>query len=194
MLLDQQIAVTWLEYCRYGLNHKMIKFLQITFDLHWIMEQQPFEINMLIMKLGKLRMNVPAVLFLRWIFLDLSSYISLHLHLLDIFKSNNWFWVFVLFCFVLFFVLINNMTYNINNVKCIYCLFVCGFSSHSRMSHWYGDVTIAGEGLQILTYVRHSCPLSSGFFLASHIYCDTGHPFKMVISENPWQSHLVPSK
>ena len=32
------------------------------------------------------------------------------------------------------------------------CLFVCfGFSSHWRIFHSYGDVTIAGEGLQILT-------------------------------------------
>ena len=23
-----------------------------------------------------------------------------------------------------------------------------------------------------------------------HTYCDTGHPFKMVISEDPWHSHL----
>ena len=31
-----------------------------------------------------------------------------------------------------------------------------GFSSHSRIIHSYGDVTIAGEGLQILIYARHS--------------------------------------
>ena len=33
-------------------------------------------------------------------------------------------------------------------------------SSHSRIIHTYGDVTITGEGLQILTYARHSWPLS----------------------------------
>ena len=39
--------------------------------------------------------------------------------------------------------------------------FVClGFSFHSRI-YSYGDVTIADEGLQILTYARHSRPLSS---------------------------------
>ena len=44
------------------------------------------------------------------------------------------------------------------------CLFVClGISSHSRIFHSYGDVTIAGEGLQIFTYIRHS-----------QYYCDTG--------------------
>ena len=47
-------------------------------------------------------------------------------------------------------------------------LFVCCLLSRSRIFHSYGDVTIAGEGLQILTYARHSWPLSSeGFLLAT---------------------------
>ena len=29
--------------------------------------------------------------------------------------------------------------------------------------------------------------------LACHTYCDTWHPFIMVISEDPWHSHLLPS-
>ena len=41
------------------------------------------------------------------------------------------------------------------------CLFVWNLSSHSRIFHSYGDVTITGEGLQILTYARQSWPLSS---------------------------------
>ena len=41
------------------------------------------------------------------------------------------------------------------------CLFVWSLSSHLRIFHSYGDVTIAGEGLQILTNARHSWPLSS---------------------------------
>ena len=73
-------------------------------------------------------------------------------------------------------------------------MFVClGFSSHSRIFHSYGDVTITGEGLQILTYARHLRPLSHEGSLACHTYCDTGHPFIMVISEDPWQSHILPS-
>ena len=72
-------------------------------------------------------------------------------------------------------------------------LFVLGFSSLSKIFHSYGDVIIAGEGLQILTYARHSWPLSSEGSLAYHTYCDTGHPFKMVISEDPWHSNLQPS-
>ena len=51
----------------------------------------------------------------------------------------------------------------------------------------------AGEGLQILTYARHSWPLSSEGSFTCHTYCDTGLPFIMVISEDPWHSHLLPS-
>ena len=32
-------------------------------------------------------------------------------------------------------------------------LLVCGFSSHSRICHSYGDVTISSEGLHILIYI-----------------------------------------
>ena len=42
-----------------------------------------------------------------------------------------------------------------------FCLLVWDLSSHSRIFHSYGDVTVVGEGLQILTYARHSWPLSS---------------------------------
>ena len=40
-------------------------------------------------------------------------------------------------------------------------LFVWSVSSHSRIIHSFGDVTIAGQGLQILTYARHLWPLRS---------------------------------
>ena len=49
-------------------------------------------------------------------------------------------------------------------------LFVLGLSSHSRIFHSYVDVTITGEGLRILTYARHSWPLSSeGSFSVPHL-------------------------
>ena len=51
-------------------------------------------------------------------------------------------------------------------------VFVLGLSSHSRIFHSYGDVTITGEGLQILTFVRHSWWLSSEGSLACHTSCD----------------------
>ena len=63
----------------------------------------------------------------------------------------------------------------------IYLLFVWTFSSHSIFySFWV--VIIAGKGLQILTFLG-KMPLSSDGSLACHTYCDTGHPFNIVISE-----------
>ena len=41
---------------------------------------------------------------------------------------------------------------NYSQVPVVCCLFVWSFSSHSRIFHSYGDVTITDEGLQILTY------------------------------------------
>ena len=75
------------------------------------------------------------------------------------------------------------------------CLFFFGGgSSHSRIFRWYGDVNVKGsEGPQILTFARHLhvWPLSSKGSLECHTYCDTGHPFIMVISEDPWHSHIL---
>ena len=49
------------------------------------------------------------------------------------------------------------------------------------------------EGLQILIYARHSRSLSSEGSLACYTYCDMGHLFIMVISEDSWHSDLLPS-
>ena len=73
----------------------------------------------------------------------------------------------------------------------IVCLWF--FRPTRKIFHSCEDVTIAGEGLQLLTYARHSWPLSSEGSLACHTYCDTGHPFIIVISEDPRHSHLLPS-
>ena len=72
-------------------------------------------------------------------------------------------------------------------------LLVWGFTSKSRIVHSYGDATTTNERLQILTYARHVWPLSSEGSLACHTHCDNGHPFILVISEDPWHSHLLPS-
>ena len=45
--------------------------------------------------------------------------------------------------------------------------------------------TITGEGLQILTYARHSWTLASEGSLSCHTCYDTGYPFNMVISKDP---------
>ena len=83
-----------------------------------------------------------------------------------------------------------------NMKRCIrksFSVFVWDLSYLSRIFHAYGDVTITVEGLHILTYARHSWPLSREGSLVCHTYCDKGHPFIIVISEHPWHSHLMPS-
>ena len=67
-------------------------------------------------------------------------------------------------------------------VLCFFCFWFFDWSSHWGIFKSYGDVTIAGEGLQILTHVRHSWPLSSEGSLACNTDRDKGHPFIMVIS------------
>ena len=80
-----------------------------------------------------------------------------------------------------------------HNDAIIVCFFLRILSSISRIFHFYGDVTIAGEGLQMLAFARHSWPLSSEGSNTCHTYCDTTLPLIMVISEDPWHSHLLPS-
>ena len=74
------------------------------------------------------------------------------------------------------------------------CLFVCmGFIAPLENFHSYWDVTITGEGLQILTYAQRSWTLRSERSSACHTYCGTGYPFIMIIYEDPWHLHLLPS-
>ena len=68
-----------------------------------------------------------------------------------------------------------------------------GVSSHSILYHLYGDITITGEGLQILTYTRHSWPLNSEGSLTCHAYCDTGHHVISTFSSSSG-SHILSSK
>ena len=63
----------------------------------------------------------------------------------------------------------------------------------SRKHSTYGDVTITGEGLKSLNYTRHLWPMNSEVSSACHSYFDTGNPFIMFISEDPWHPHLLPS-
>ena len=71
--------------------------------------------------------------------------------------------------------------YNHGNRRNFFCVFVvyCLLENF----HSYGDVTIAGEGLQIFTFARHSRHWAVGV-----LNCYTGQPFIMVI----WHSHLLP--
>ena len=56
---------------------------------------------------------------------------------------------------------------------------------HLSIFHSYGDVTIAGEGLQIWPILGTSWRLSSDCSLACHTYCETGHPHP----EDPWYTY-----
>ena len=51
---------------------------------------------------------------------------------------------------------------------CLLCVCGCVWFFVPRICHSYEDVTFAGEGLQILTYSRHSWPLSHERSLACH--------------------------
>ena len=73
------------------------------------------------------------------------------------------------------------------NIRIIWLL-----SSHSRTFHSYGDITITSAA-KFNLYARQSWSLRSESSLACHTYCDAGHPFMMVISEDPWHSRLLPS-
>ena len=72
---------------------------------------------------------------------------------------------------------------------CLFGVFVL-IENFSPIWRRYHD---RGERLQILTYARHLWPLRSDGFLAFNPYFDTGHPFIMVISEDRWNSPLLPS-
>ena len=70
-------------------------------------------------------------------------------------------------------------------------LFAWCFTAHSRIFHSYGDVIITCEGLQSLTYTRHSWTLSNRGSLVCNTHCDTGNPFIMVTSEDPWHLEII---
>ena len=78
-----------------------------------------------------------------------------------------------------------------NYLHVFVCVFVCGFSSILRILYSYRDVTITGNGLQILTYTQNSWPLSRFFSLPWLLW--QGTSVYMVICTNPWHSHLLPS-
>lgn len=71
-------------------------------------------------------------------------------------------------------------------------LFVC--LSNSRFFFYlYGEAHITDKGLHILTCTRQLWPLKNVGYLACHTYNDTGHPFKVIIFENPRHWHLFSS-
>ena len=76
------------------------------------------------------------------------------------------------------------------------CFFIClGFIVPLKKLSLMWRRHLCRWRLKILIYARHSWPLSSEGSLACHTYCDTGHPFIMVISEDqrhsPFSSEAV---
>ena len=67
----------------------------------------------------------------------------------------------------------------------------------SHLSHWKVAESRLSAKTEMwvifLYYARHSWLLSSEDSLTCHTHGDTGLPFIMVITEDPWQSHLLPS-
>ena len=62
---------------------------------------------------------------------------------------------------------------------------ICEFFTHMETS------TLPVKGFKIFTYAGHSRLLRREGSLACPIYWDTGHPFKVVISEHPWHSNML---
>ena len=72
----------------------------------------------------------------------------------------------------------------------VFFVFVFCFGSFRSTREFITHLeTVAGR--QIFTYAWHLWPLRSEGSSACHTFCDTGLPFIMVISENPWHSHLM---
>ena len=68
--------------------------------------------------------------------------------------------------------------------------FVCSFKS--SIFHSYGDVTITGEELQILTYTRHSWSFRCGIFSVQHLLWHGTSVYNGYL-QGPVASHLLPS-
>ena len=74
---------------------------------------------------------------------------------------------------------------------CLFCFEV--LRPNREIFNSYGDVTIADEGLQNLTYAQHLKPLSSKGSVACRTCCNRRHPFIMVNFEGSWHPHLLSS-
>ena len=75
-------------------------------------------------------------------------------------------------------------------ISCILCLFVWFFPTREFFTYMQTS-PLPVKGCKLLTYARHSWPLSSEGALTCHTHCDTGLPFIMVFSEDPLHSHLL---
>jgi hypothetical protein len=73
----------------------------------------------------------------------------------------------------------------------VFCLFIYCIPFRSRIFHLYGDVTIAGEGLQNLGLCWAPRVFELGGSLSCHTYFDTGLGFTGLIRRAaPFSRHL----
>ena len=73
--------------------------------------------------------------------------------------------------------------------KQVISLLVCfGFFVPLKNFYSYGD-TVTGK---IWTFSSMICTYGIECSLTCHTYCDTVHPFIMVVSEDQWHSHIMP--
>ena len=92
-------------------------------------------------------------------------------------------------CYLLQWIFIFNID-SLQNIILFY--FVCLFRVTRSTQECFTICHHYRKRATILTNARHWRPLSNECSLAWHTYCDTGHPF-IVVSEDPWHSHLLPS-
>jgi hypothetical protein len=72
---------------------------------------------------------------------------------------------------------------NLNETIIPVPLIIYGFTSRSRICHWYGDVTIAGEGLQNLGLCSaHKTFEQGGIFIVQHLLCEGASVFLVSFS------------
>ena len=79
------------------------------------------------------------------------------------------------------------MKRNKKGIYFIFCLLVWSFLSNSRIFYAYGDVTISGEGLQIMNYARYLWQFSIDDSLACHPFFEN---FNLVTRASVYSGHL----
>ena len=72
------------------------------------------------------------------------------------------------------------------------CLFVCWFFPLENFSLIWRRHHYRWRAANFDQCSAYMAIEQWGVFLRCHTYCDSGHPFIMVISDNPWHSHLLP--
>ena len=114
-----------------------------------------------------------------------------------LFNHNNIvFLIFVRSPQILWNFVINENTQTLPKKEKNLCFYFFYFLSPLENYSLIGDVTIANEGLQMLTFALHLLPFSSEGSLVCLTNCDTGNPFiylLSLISPRTHDTHLMPS-